>query len=339
MKIIPSLISFITFLLLLSCSEGKKYNAEIKGNTMGTYYIINIVDIPPRLNLEFIKKEIKKTLLQANSILSNWDEKSEISLLNNNQRIGAFKISNELKEVLKNANIINLKSEGYFDITLDPLIELWGFGYKKEKLEKIPADHEINKTLLLINQKKFVNIDEDKNEIYKKNKFLKLNLSAIGKGYGIDLIGRKLDALGLNNYLINIGGDLLTKGYNKKKQDWIIGVENPKLEEKMIKEIVNVTNKGIASSGDYKNFFMSNGKRYSHIINPKTGKPISHRTKSVTVISHNATYADGWATALLAMGREKGLILAEKEKLAVLFIDEIDKKLIKFKSSEFKKLN
>ena len=90
MKIIPSLISFITFLLLLSCSEGKNYNAEIKGNTMGTYYIINIVDIPPRLNLEFIEKEIKKTLLQANSILSNWDEKSEISLLNNNQRIGAI---------------------------------------------------------------------------------------------------------------------------------------------------------------------------------------------------------------------------------------------------------
>ena len=104
---------------------------------------------------------------------------------------------------------------------------------------------------------------------------------------------------------------------------------------KLIKEIVNITNKGLATSGDYKNFFTENGKRYSHIINPKTGKPITHKTKSVTVIHDNSIKADGWATAFLALGRVEGLKIAEKEKIAVLFIDKIDDKLIKFKSNQF----
>ena len=150
--------------------------------------------------------------------------------------------------------------------------------------------------------------------------------------------GKKLDQLGINNYIINIGGDILTKGYNSKKENWVIGIENPNLKEKLIKEIVNLTNKGLATSGDYKNFFTKDGKRYSHIINPKTGKPIMHSTKSVTVIHDNAMKADGWATAFLALGSLEGLKIANKEKIAVLFIDEIDNKLIKFKSTAFKNL-
>ena len=178
----------------------------------------------------------------------------------------------------------------------------------------------------------------DNNELIKKNKDIKINLSSIGKGYGIDLIGKKLDQLGINNYIINIGGDILTKGYNSKKENWVIGIENPNLKEKFIKEIVNLTNKGLATSGDYKNFFTKDGKRYSHIINPKTGKPIKHSTKSVTVIHENSMKADGWATAFLALGSLEGLKIADKEKIAVLFIDEIDNKFIKFKSNAFKNL-
>ena len=135
--------------------------------------------------------------------------------------------------------------------------------------------------------------------------------------------------------MINIGGDILTKGHNKKNKNWIIGIENPNLKEKLIKDIVNLTNKGLATSGDYKNFFTESGKRYSHIINPNTGKPITHKTKSVTVIHDNSMKADGWATALLALGRVDGLKIAEKEKIAVLFIDEIDDKFVKFKSNQF----
>ena len=331
-------ILIICFLLNFSCSQEKNYNAQIKGNTMGTYYFIEVIDVPIELKIKNIEIEIKNTLKKANKILSNWDKDSEISIINKTNKTTAIKISDELNEVFKTAKEINAKSNGFFDLTLDPIIELWGFGYKSKQMQVIPKDNQIKNILSLIGQKSFLNMNFDNNELIKKNKDIKINLSSIGKGYGIDLIGKKLDQLGINNYIINIGGDILTKGYNSKKQNWVIGIENPNLKEKLIKEIVNLTNKGLATSGDYKNFFTKDGKRYSHIINPKTGKPIKHSTKSVTVIHENSMKADGWATAFLALGSLEGLKIADKEKIAVLFIDEIDNKLIKFKSSAFKNL-
>ncbi len=331
-------ILIICFLLNFSCSQEKNYNAQIKGNTMGTYYSIEVIDVPIELEIKNIEIEIKNTLKKANKILSNWDKDSEISIINKTNKTTAIKISDELNEVFKTAKEINAKSNGFFDLTLDPIIELWGFGYKSKRMQVIPKDNQIKKILSLIGQKSFLKINFDNNELIKKNKDIKINLSSIGKGYGIDLVGRKLDLLGINNYIINIGGDILTKGYNSKKENWVIGIENPNLKEKLIKEIVNLTNKGLATSGDYKNFFTKDGKRYSHIINPKTGKPIMHSTKSVTVIHENSMKADGWATAFLALGSLEGLKIADKEKIAVLFIDEIDNKLIKFKSSAFKNL-
>ena len=205
-------------------------------------------------------------------------------------------------------------------------------------METIPTNEQIKKSLSSVGQKKFLKLDFNKNELTKKIKNLKINLSSIGKGYGIDIIGKKLDQLGIKNYIINIGGDILTKGYNSKKKDWVIGVENPNIKEKLIKEIVNITDKGLATSGDYKNFFTKNGIKYSHIINPKTGKPITHSTKSVTVIHENSMKADGWATAFLSIGSLEGLKIAEKEKIAVMFIDKINNNLTKFKSTEFKNL-
>ena len=331
-------ILIFSFLLIFSCSQEKNYNAKIKGNTMGTYYFIEVIDVPIKLKIKNIELEIKNTLKKANKILSNWDKDSEISIINKTDKTTAIKISDELNEVFKTAKEINAKSNGFFDLTLDPIIELWGFGYKSKQMQIIPKDNQIKNILSLIGQKSFLKMNFDNNELIKKNKDIKINLSSIGKGYGIDLIGKKLDQLGINNYIINIGGDILTKGYNSKKENWVIGIENPNLKEKLIKEIVNLTNKGLATSGDYKNFFTKDGKRYSHIINPKTGKPIKHSTKSVTVIHENSMKADGWATAFLALGSLEGLKIADKEKIAVLFIDEIDNKLIKFKSSAFKNL-
>ena len=325
----------IISLFNLSCSEENNYSAKLKGNTMGTYYLVEVIDIPIKLKIKTIKSEIENTLVRANKILSNWDKESEISKINNFKKNTVIKISDELNEVFKTANKINTKSNGFFDLTIDPIIELWGFGYNSKKLEFLPTEKQIKNALSLVGQKLFLKIDFEKNELTKKNKYLKINLSSIGKGYGIDLIGKKLDQLGIKNYIINIGGDILTKGYNSKKENWVIGIENPNLKEKLIKEVVNLTNKGLATSGDYKNFFTKNGKSYSHIINPKTGKPIIHSTKSVTVIHENAMKADGWATAFLSLGSLKGLKIAEKEKLAVMFIDKIDNRFIKIKSNAF----
>ena len=336
MKYTKLIIFLIISTLILSCSEDKKYNIELKGNTMGTYYLVSLVDVPKNLSKKEIEIEIKNTLLEANKILSNWDKSSEISKLNNNKTIKPIQISNQLFDVVSEANSINTKSNGYLDITLDPLIELWGFGYLKGKIiDRVPSKDKIRDTLTLVNQNLLLEINSN-NQLIKKNKNVRLNLSAIGKGYGIDLIGKKLDYLNINNYIIDIGGDIFAKGHNKNNKDWVVGIENPKINEKLIKEIVNVSNKGVATSGEYKNYFSEDGTKYSHIINPKNGMPITHSTKSVTVVDKNAMSADGWATALIAMGSEVGLKVAEKEKIAVMFIDQVEGKLLKIKSSEFK---
>ncbi len=329
---------FIICISFFSCSQNKNYDAQLKGNTMGTYYVIDVVNVPKKIKIKNIEKVVLDTLIKVNKILSNWDKNSEISTINQLNKTTPIKISDELNEVFKTANKINIKSNGFFDITLDPIIELWGFGYKKQ-IQKVPTELQIKNTLSLVGQRSLINLDYKNNELRKINKNVKINLSSIGKGFGIDLIGKKLDEIGIRNYLINIGGDILTKGYNKKEENWVIGIENPNLNEKLIKEIVNISNKGLATSGDYKNFFSRSGVRYSHIINPNTGKPITHKTKSVTVIHESSMKADGWATALLALGRVDGLKLAKKENIAVLFIDKIDGKLKKFKSNKFLNLN
>ena len=329
---------FIICISFFSCSQNKYYDAQLKGNTMGTYYVIDLLHVQKKIKIKNIEKVVLDTLVKVNKILSNWDKNSEISTINQLNKTTPIKISDELNEVFKTANKINIKSNGFFDITLDPIIELWGFGYKKQ-IQKVPTELQIKNTLSLVGQRSLINLDYKNNELRKINKNVKINLSSIGKGFGIDLIGKKLDEIGIRNYLINIGGDILTKGYNKKEENWVIGIENPNLNEKLIKEIVNISNKGLATSGDYKNFFSRSGVRYSHIINPNTGKPITHKTKSVTVIHESSMKADGWATALLALGRVDGLKLAKKENIAVLFIDKIDGKLKKFKSNKFLNLN
>jgi len=331
----------ITYILLIlsvfSCSKSKRDNFDIKGNTMGTYYLVKIVNPPIDMTLKKLKNEIEITLIDINQKMSNWDTFSEISILNKNKSLRPIKISNDLSTVINAANAINLKSNGFLDVTLDPLIELWGFGYKKNK-KHVPTNKEIQNALKFVNQKKLIQLDFKNNAITKVKKEVSINLSSIAKGYGVDMIGKKLNKLGIKNYLIDIGGDILTHGVNSKNQNWVIGIENPNLKKKLIIEVVNVTNKGIATSGDYKNYYKENGKQYSHIINPNTGKPIRHQTKSVTVVHNNAMIADGWATALLAMGSLKGLKLSEEQNIAVLFISKQNNQLVKIKSTQFKKL-
>ena len=202
-KTLINYVFLIIFSLFnFSCSKEENYNAQIKGNTMGTYYLIDVIDVPIELKIKNIELEIKDTLIKANKILSNWDQDSEISIINKTYKTTAIKISDELNEVFKTAKEINAKSNGFFDLTLDPIIELLGFGYKSKQMQVIPKDNQIKNVLSLIGQKSFLRMNFDNNELIKINKDIKINLSSIGKGYGIDLIGKKLDQLGINNYII-----------------------------------------------------------------------------------------------------------------------------------------
>ena len=150
-----------------------------------------------------------------------------------------------------------------------------------------------------------------------------INLSAIAKGFAIDDIAAKLKELGAENFMVEIGGDLVVAGRNEMDEAWKIGIEKPEPGEKVVELVVPLENKGLATSGDYRNFIEHDGVRYSHIIDPVTGRPITHWTTSASVVADNAMMADAWATAMLVLGAERGLEIAEANQIAVYFISRV----------------
>ena len=326
---------FIFSCLISSCVLGKKkipkdYKELVfRGESMGTYYKI-IVLIPTNQNkVAYIQEDVDQILKSINQSMSTYKTNSEISLLNQSSLDIDHLISKEFAEVVTQALKISQLTDGYYDITVEPLIKLWGFydplGTKKQK----PDVNSILLTLQkvdyqgLILSEKLLDKAQGKQFFIKKIKDVSLNLSSIAKGYVIDLIANHFQQkFFYTNYLIDIGGEIKGHGHNYKKQPWMVAIREPRSDGKIsLYTTLLLSNQALATSGDYENFFTQNNERLSHIINPKTGYPIKHNTVSVSVLHSNCMIADGWATALLSMGSKKGLILAEKLKLPALFID------------------
>ena len=225
-------------------------------------------------------------------------------------------ISPELAEVMNAAEQVRLASGGSFDTTVGPLIELWGFG-ADDTSHNIPSDHDLQLAAAKSGHANTLRVAPG--SLQKTQADVNVYLSAIGKGFGADLIGRELEQIGVTNYLIEIGGDLYASGYNADGKSWQIGIETPDAHTGGYLDRVAVANLGMASSGDYRNFFEQDGTQYSHLIDPRTGYPVTHNTASTTVLAENAMLADAWATAFHVLGQDEGLVLAEREDLAVLF--------------------
>jgi len=304
---------------------------------MGTTYNVTVVDNPLSLSKENLKKRIEEALNEVNEKMSNWYDQSEISIVNNDTRGKPIDLSQELFDVINISADIHNKSNGAFDITAAPLINLWGFGPNKSE-RKIPSVSEVNAALELVGQTKLLKLIPGLNQLKKRNSEVLINLSAIAKGYGIDRVASTLKEQKIQNFLVEIGGDLITSGNNKNGKAWSIGIEAPKVESQIVQSVVKIKNQAMATSGDYKNFFEKNGIRYSHIIDPKTGYPIRHKTLSVTVLAERATLADGWATAMLVLGHKDGIIVANKLSIPVFFISSHEKTFITAGSDEFKKI-
>lgn len=315
MRLVP-VLAFVT--LLSGCLFDKEPEVvRLSGETMGTTF--NITAIGQDLDENALAVAVEETLADVNAKMSNWDPNSEVSTFSAATSTDPVTVSTEFAQVIAAANDVHEKTGGMFDVTLGPLIELWGFGPRKPE-DPVPADVEILKALNGVGQGRLLTLDAEAGTLTKSEPDVGINLSAIAKGYGIDAVAETLRGAGIEDYLVEIGGDLVTMGQNDKGEAWRIGIEKPQAGAQTPQLIVSVSDLGMASSGDYKNFFEQDGVRYSHIIDPTTGRPITHRTTSVTVLAENAMMADAWATAMLALGQEKGLELAEEHKLAVYFI-------------------
>lgn len=309
----------VALAFFLAACKSDPITLQFSGETMGTTYNITAVDKTAALSADALQAAITAELATVNAQMSNWDPTSEISRFNATTSYDPVAISPELAKVIAAANEIHHKSEGLFDVTLGPLIEIWGFGARDQD-SPIPADEAIATAMAQVGQGKILTLSQDPLTLRKSLPQTSVYLAAIAKGYGVDQVAAVLAEAGLSDYMVEIGGDLVTAGQNPKGNSWRIGIERPDAASQSIEEIVDVSGLGMATSGDYRNYFEHDGIRYSHIIDGTTGRPITHGTASVTVLAPDAMMADGWATALLALGQERGLKVAETEGLAVLFI-------------------
>ncbi len=313
------LILIILFYSSLSGCENKPAQWPVlTGETMGTYYSVSYNPTNPRIVDKRLRDQIEKLLDGINRTMSTYIEDSELSLLNQVNIDLPVTISEELFYVLQNGQKVSELSNGAFDITVGSLVNLWGFG--PEFLQRqIPDERDIEFLKLQVGYQKLI-LNENSLSIAKTVSGMYLDLSAIAKGYAVDRIAEHLQSLNIHDYLIDIGGELIGKGNNQNNELWQIGIEQAQPLSRKVQRIISLKNMAMATSGDYRNYFEYQGKRYSHTIDPRTGKPVSHNLASVTVLHEKCLIADALATAILVMGKENGLALADRIKTPVYMI-------------------
>ncbi|WP_068312889.1 FAD:protein FMN transferase [Polycladidibacter hongkongensis] len=315
------ILAIIAVIGLAACEETSSTREQISlaGTTMGTTYSIKAIVAPGSLSAKKLQAEVEYGLKLVNNAMSNWVPTSEVERFNKSRSTEWLPISGDLSNVMQEALIIHSKSGGRFDVTLAPLIDLWGFGPSKETAAR-PSDAQIRDALSSVGMNTMLEYESNPPALRKVNPETTINLSAIAKGYGIDKMAQVLRDSGFTEFLVEIGGDLYAQGQNARNQSWIVGIERPDQALQQVEKLVRLSDQGMATSGDYRNYREVDGKRVAHIIDAVTGEPISHRLASVTVIAQNATKADGWATAIYALGEERGMEVAEQEGLAVFMI-------------------
>jgi thiamine biosynthesis lipoprotein len=327
-KLFVSLIFISTLFLINNCTDRaqKPDNLmEIHGSTMGTTYMVKIVK-PDDKKLSFAAEHIKRVtadiemlLKKVNLQMSNWLPDSEISRFNRYKEGQWFEVSPDTAGVFTEALRVSKVSEGAFDITVGPLINLWGFG-PDGTVKQIPGEEQIKKVMGEIGCEKLF-VRPSPPAIKKEQPGIYCDLSAIAKGFGVDQVVEYLDSRGFSHYLVEIGGEVRAKGLNHKNQIWRVAIASPEPHGgSPYQKIIRLKDASMATSGDYFNYFEKDGIRYSHTIDPTTGKPIFHKLASVTVIHESCMTADAMATAINVLGPGKGYELAIKENLAIFMI-------------------
>jgi FAD:protein FMN transferase len=322
-----------SFIVMTAALAACKTGAEIlrfSGATMGTTYNVTAIDHDRSVNGADLGQGIEAALAQVTREMSNWDAGSELSRLNAAAPGEALPVSPALYQVLAGAQHVHRASEGRFDVSIGPLIELWGFGAGGAQA-RVPEAAEIAQALDRVGQDRVLTLEDG--AVRKNEGGAAVYLSGIGKGHGVDRVAQVLRDAGLRDFMVEIGGDLYASGRNGDGTDWQIGVESPLPGLRDVTRVLGVSRLGMATSGDYRNFFEAGGRRYCHIIDPTTGAPISHATVSATVLTEDAMLADAWSTAMLTLGRDRGLKIAEAQNLAVLFIETTGSGFVTHESS------
>lgn len=312
------IISIITFFSCVSCTQKNQYYAE-SGNIFGTIYSIKYES--PYLLTEKIDTELQKFNLSMNPFNPN----SIIAKVNRNEDV---EVDDWFITVFNKAMEISEKTDGFFDVTVAPLINLWGFGFDSFDNTGSISQQTIDSLKSFVGYKK---IRLENRKIIKDDPRIKLNFSAIAKGYASDVIAAILEREGVENYMVEIGGEIMAKGKNPNGGCWQIQVNKPIDEPTGILNVLENVGilcgkKGMATSGNYRNFYIKHGKKYAHTINPKTGYPSEENILSATIIAPDCMTADAYATAFMAMGAEAACKMAKNRPEIEYYLLCVDEK-------------
>lgn len=331
---LPILIVSVAIVVFTSPKEPEEIH--LTGPTMGTTYNVKYVleasESPDKPKPAYVQTQIDDLLVRINALMSTYDPNSELSKFNRYKGTDEFPLSAETLFVLTEAKRLGEISGGVLDVTVGPLVNLWGFG-PDAKPEKAPSKELVSTIKQRIGLEKLA---LQKDSATKSNPDLYVDLSTIAKGYAVDRITEYLESLQMQNYLVEIGGEMRVSGTKVNGLQWRIAVEKPITTERSVQSIISIGENAIATSGDYRNYFEENGVRYSHLINPSTGSPITHNLVAVTVVHPSSMTADGLATALNVMGKDEALRVAKQYNLDVMLITRENGEFKSYTSGKFK---
>ncbi|KEA51573.1 MULTISPECIES: FAD:protein FMN transferase ApbE [Mangrovibacter] len=310
-------------LLLSGCDESSRIDSSqalvLEGKTMGTYWRVSLAGVDPERGTE-LRTRIQAQLDGDDQMLSTWKPDSALSKFNQSTSTAPWPVSEAMADIITGALRIGAKTDGAMDITVGPLVNLWGFGPDKQPV-KWPTQAEIDAAKAKTGLQHLTVINRaDKQWIQKDIPDLYVDLSTVGEGYAADHLARLMEQEGIGRYLVSVGGAVMTRGTNAEGKPWRVAIQKPTDQENAVQAVVDLNGHGISTSGSYRNYYELDGKRISHVIDPATGRPIQHKLVSATVISPTALEADGWDTGLMVLGTEKAQAVAEKEGLAVYLI-------------------
>lgn len=324
--------AFTAILILIACQPNGE--TQLAGSIQGTTYHIKMVLEGRQVTPEQVKADVEDVFRQVDEKLSNWREDSEISRLNQLKTTDWLPASPEIVRLVSIAKDIHTRSDGCYDLTVKPVFDLWGFS---KHTNRIPEPPEIDQVLAHVGMDK-LEVDAEHNRLRKKDPEVQIDLASIAQGYTVGAVAGRLESRGIHNYLAEIGGEMKVKGKKSDGSPWRVAIEKPTpfvREVQRIVEIHQASGTAVMTSGTYRNFFESGGKTYSHILDPKTGKPVTHNLLSVTVLHEDPTLADAWSTALLCVGEVEGARIAEENHLKALFIYRDGQELKEWMSSAF----
>lgn len=325
-------IGLLFLVMVLAACSREPGSITLTGSTMGTYWNAQIAAVPPGLRVTDLRRDIERQLQRVNDEMSTWQDDSIISQFNRAEAGEQFTLPASFAYVLGKALDIAEQTNGAFDPTVGPLVNLWGFGPERRADEPPPAG-DIADAMARVGWQR-VDFDRE-TRVLTQTGDVYLDLSGIAKGYGVDRVSELLLSRGVRGFLVDIGGDIRTHGVRGDRRPWRVAVERPMAGERSIQTIVEPGDAAMVTSGTYRQFFEADGQRFSHTIDPRTGYPVAHQVVSVTVIAENATLADALATGLGVPAPDEAMAIATEHDYAVLWLLYIDGEVVEQHSSAF----